>query len=73
MMILDSEEQRRSLLALIEIAPVQGAVSQVRETVKALDKLKAEIAGASIASPPSKKPEAPNASEKLQPRGRTET
>jgi hypothetical protein len=73
MMILDSEEQRKSLLALIEIAPVQGAVSQVRETVKALDKLKAEIAGASIAPLPPKKPEAPNASENQESKGRTET
>ena len=68
-MILDSEEQRKRLLAIIEVVPVQGAVAQVRETVKALDKVKAEISSASIASPP-KNPEAPNASENQEPKGR---
>ena len=62
-MILDSEEQRKSLLAIIEVVPVQGPVSQVRETVKMLDKLKADVISASIATPPPKMPEAPSASE----------
>ena len=48
-MVLDSEEQRKALLTLIEIAPVQGMISQVRETVKALDRLKSAVLIAAIA------------------------
>jgi hypothetical protein len=51
-MILDSEEQRKHLLALIEVAPVQGPVGQVRETLKAMDQLKAKIMDAPIAQKP---------------------
>jgi hypothetical protein len=67
-MILDSEEQRKSLLAIIEVVPVQGPVSQVRETVKTLDKLKAEIMSAAIAEPV-QNPEAASGNQK--PKGRT--
>jgi hypothetical protein len=69
-MILDSEEQRKSLLAIIEVVPVQGAVSQVRETVRTLDRLKAEISSAAIAAPPNN-PETPKASVNQEPKGRT--
>ena len=51
-MILDNEEQRKRLLALIEVAPVQGAIGQVRETIKAMDTLKGEITSAAIAQKP---------------------
>ena len=51
-MILDSEVQRKNLLALIEIAPVQGPVSEVRKFIAFTDNLKKEILDAKIQEKP---------------------
>jgi hypothetical protein len=51
-MILNSEDQRKSLLALIEIAPVQGPVSEVRKFIAYTDNLKREILEAKIQEKP---------------------
>jgi len=47
-MILDSEEQRQNLLALIRMAPINGTYEQVQPTLDAIGKLKEEIERASI-------------------------
>lgn len=47
-MILDSEEQRRNLLVLIQNAPINGPWGQVIESVHAIGKLREEVVGASI-------------------------
>jgi hypothetical protein len=49
-MVLDNEEQRKALLAIIEAVPLQGVISQIRETVKLLEKLKGEVTTASVAA-----------------------
>jgi len=47
-MILDSEEQRQNLLALIRMAPINGTYEQVQPIFDAVGKLKDEIERASI-------------------------
>lgn len=50
-MILDNEDQRKTILSLITVAPIKGTYADVQPAVAALDALKARVVEAKIAAP----------------------